>query len=938
MTTKNETPKDTTAKNVSVSEHSYDTEKQDLASEGIPKKSIFDKILFPYTVGNRIALSFFVILLLMAFMVYLAFDAYNKEKDHTETIKMEINKQNIVKKLRSSTSSLIISTHDYFITGKDDYYKNANDHYLQAKLYQKELSDLPLTEEERLLVQSIKPHLDSIYFSSKQVLSLKRPVFSPEAIKYLEIIDNYLRVSIIDSTTEIINISSQSIENKTLKAEALKKRYLNFKLFSFLISFLICIAVYFLFRRKIAYPVKELIKSAEDIADGDFSIRPNINDKGEMGRLAQSLSTMAESIQNSHFSLKENENRLNTIFESIPDALLTTNNKGVILSFNHETVKMFGYADKELTNQPINMLIPDRYRGNHEEHMKNYHQQPAQRKMDTDLKLAAKRKDGSEFPIEVSLNPFEFRGENRVLCVVRDITDRKLARDKIKQSEERLKQAQAIAHLGYWNLDLIKDKLECSDEVFRIFEIEPQEFKGTYEDFLAKVHPDDRIFIDRSFKKSLRDQTPFHITHRILTKSGQVKYVTEQCQTQFNSTGLPILSLGTIQDVTSLKQIENELIIAKEIAEENNQLKTAFLQNLSHEVRTPMNAINGFSDLLNDPEITEEKRKKYISIIQKSSSQLLSIITDILTISSLETKQEKLMVGKINVNKVLANLLAIYETQILEKNIELKTSFDLDDQEANVLTDRTKLVQILTNLINNALKFTDKGSIEFGYVLKDTNLEFFVRDSGIGMREEAFKKVFERFTQADNTIAPRFGGTGLGLSISKEFVELLGGKIWVQSEEGSGSTFYFTIPYVQSVEIENKSEIIDYSNKKELTVLVAEDEEYNFELIYEILSRLKVKIIHAQNGQQAVNLCRENSEISLVLMDIKMPRMDGVTATKLIKEFRPGITIIAQTGYAMQYEIVKFKDQGFDDIITKPIKKEELLSKVLNFKFSTERK
>ncbi|MDA3781371.1 MAG: ATP-binding protein [Bacteroidales bacterium] len=364
-----------------------------------------------------------------------------------------------------------------------------------------------------------------------------------------------------------------------------------------------------------------------------------------------------------------------------------------------------------------------------------------------------------------------------------------------------------------------------------------------------------------------------------------------------------------------------ELIIAKEQAKESNRLKTEFLQNISHEIRTPMNAIVGFSKLLDKPDLSPEKQKSYTTIIINSTNQLLTIVTDILTISSLEAKQEKISTQKVCVNSIIVELLSLYKPQAFNQNISLYSKQQLTDKQSEIYTDKTKLTQIFSYLIMNALKFTPKGFIEFGYSLKENKIEFYVKDSGIGIKKEMHDLIFERFRQADLELGSIYGGTGLGLSISKRFVELLDGKIWVQSKIDVGSTFYFTVPY-KPVNENYKKEPPFNPNLK--TILVAEDEEYNYLLLEEFFNDMDINLIHAKNGKEAVEICKSNSNIDLVLMDIKMPIMDGHTATKLIKECCPDLTIIAQSAYSLEHFIDKYGEMVFDDYIAKPFNENEL--------------
>jgi signal transduction histidine kinase len=388
---------------------------------------------------------------------------------------------------------------------------------------------------------------------------------------------------------------------------------------------------------------------------------------------------------------------------------------------------------------------------------------------------------------------------------------------------------------------------------------------------------------------------------------------------------------GISFDITQLKEYERKLIDAKEKAEESDRLKTAFLNNMSHEIRTPMNAICGFAEQLNSENLSEEKKKQFLNIIQNSSQQLLSVINDILSISSIETQQEKVTISLVNINQKISELLSLYKERVEYKDLIISEHSGLPDAQSMVYTDEMKLTRILSNLLNNAVKFTQKGRIEFGYTLKDNALEFFVKDTGIGIKKEFSEKIFERFIQADQSIHTNYGGTGLGLSVSKAYTELLGGDIRVESEYGKGSDFYFTIPYkaASSKATEKKTEGPG-SLKKTVTILIAEDEELNFEYLKELLDKENITILHSHNGKEAFETCKKDETIDLVLMDIKMPVMDGFTAANLIREIRPNLPIIAQTGYALDHEVEKFST-NFNDYLTKPIFEEQLTKKLSGY-------
>jgi PAS domain S-box-containing protein len=393
-----------------------------------------------------------------------------------------------------------------------------------------------------------------------------------------------------------------------------------------------------------------------------------------------------------------------------------------------------------------------------------------------------------------------------------------------------------------------------------------------------------------------------------------------------NASGL----FGIARDITDWKALEKKLTDAKNKAEENDRLKTAFLHNISHEIRTPMNAIIGFAGFLKEPEMDFKTQSHYVDIINASSFQLLSIITDIVSISSLETGQEKPVLSDFNLNEVLQTIFYQFEVRAKEKKLGFNFNYPLENSKAEIKSDKTKLIEIITNLLENAFKFTHNGEINFSYRLKDQYLEFVVKDSGIGIPENMYELIFDRFCQVESTLAREYGGTGLGLSISKGYIELLGGKIWVESVQGKGSSFYFTIPYISSEK--NKLVVpnisaMDFNRSK--TILVAEDEELNFLFLEEVLKR-NFKIIHAINGKEAINICQTN-EVDLVLMDLKMPIMDGFEATKQIREVLPNLPIIAQTAYTNNFDKEKAINSGCNDFISKPYNKKELERIIFQF-------
>lgn len=371
------------------------------------------------------------------------------------------------------------------------------------------------------------------------------------------------------------------------------------------------------------------------------------------------------------------------------------------------------------------------------------------------------------------------------------------------------------------------------------------------------------------------------------------------------------------------KNLELQQAIKK--AEDSDRLKTEFLNNLSHEVRTPMNGIIGFTEFLEDDELDKEERLQYLQIIRRSSNQLLMIIDDILEISALETKQVKVTTSKMSLKKLILDIIAAFENKSLEKNVQILFKECLPKNNCYIYSDKDKLHRILCILLENAVKYTNQGQIDINCEVKGKNLKIFVKDTGIGIEANHYQMIFQRFSQEYKEMTQKTGGLGLGLAIAQENAHLLKGEITVTSEKGVGSCFEISIPY-QPVEIDKST--LDSSNKKEhLTILIAEDEDINMFFLELLLKKeltLNCTILKASNGVEAIEACKNHPQIDLVLMDMKMPEMNGLDATKRILQFNKNLPIIAQTAYSTEADKQKSIDAGCLGFISKPIDKNEL--------------
>ncbi|MDA3816088.1 MAG: response regulator [Prolixibacteraceae bacterium] len=420
---------------------------------------------------------------------------------------------------------------------------------------------------------------------------------------------------------------------------------------------------------------------------------------------------------------------------------------------------------------------------------------------------------------------------------------------------------------------------------------------------------------------------------RIVSKNGRIFWFSEYIRTFEHSNKK--YQLIALRDISNEKEIETELERAKHIVEDAERLKSAFLDNLPHEIRTPLHAITGFTSLLIDPDLSNEERVEYVKFIQDSSNDILNLMDNIIEIAKLETNQIKPKREKCYINSIIDKSYndIISKQEIMEKpQLTVEVNKDNNDPLFTVVSDPERIYQILSHLLNNALKFTETGGIEFGYDLKENNrVEFFVKDTGIGIASEEHDIIFKKFGKSGNINTNKNRGSGLGLTLSKKLVELLNGTISFESTVDEGSLFKFEIP----VEKEQKITITRPSVKGETnwsskTILVAEDTDSNYFFIEAFLERTHANLIWAQDGFEAVQLFKEN-KIDLVLMDIMMPEKDGYDATREIKKINTNVPVIAQTALALPDDEEKCYNAGCNFVLVKPINSEDLIATIKRF-------
>ena len=525
----------------------------------------------------------------------------------------------------------------------------------------------------------------------------------------------------------------------------------------------------------------------------------------------------------------------------------------------------------------------------------------------------------------------------RMVGTLRDIDKQERAEKLTRESLHQIEVINANTPIIIWKSDIDKNGNFINTYISKIADnflaLPVGTINNSWDKFFSYVKPEYLPELNKIIKQGITNPgTILSLDYEVKKANGDIAWFSSKGRAIINNNELTLY--GSTIDVTVSKQKEIELIAAKERAEESDRLKSAFLSNMSHEIRTPMNGILGFINLLDNPDLSAAKKQEFTNIIQKSSDRLLTTINDLIDISKIEAGQVEVNGTETSINTLLAELHAFFTPEANSKGLTLTSLPTLSFDRATVFTDSDKLHGILINLIKNAIKYTKRGRVTFGYIQNYNFIEFFVEDTGIGVPKGRQHAIFNRFEQADIGDVKVFEGSGLGLAIAKAYVEMLGGKIWMTSEESVGSKFMFTIPYIAKPV--QKIEPIGDATKGTLTnevfentvVLIAEDEDVSTLYFEETLRNMFREIIYVKTGKEAIETCKSNPEINIVLMDIKMPVMNGYEATREIRKFNKDLIIIAQTAYAQTGDREKALDAGCNDYISKPIKKEILIEKI----------
>jgi len=526
----------------------------------------------------------------------------------------------------------------------------------------------------------------------------------------------------------------------------------------------------------------------------------------------------------------------------------------------------------------------------------------------------------------------EERVTERTSALKEEIQNKEIVVHSLAKSEERFR---AISEASPMGIAVSDQKGLCvftNAKLTHITGIPGDHYiRGTW---LKSVFIDDRRLLENTWLNGHEKRLEgFDLDFRIRNENNELRWMhIRAASMMINHQFVGMVSM--IEDISERKRSEDELIKAKNKAEESDKLKSAFLANMSHEIRTPMNAILGFTDLLSSDEYELTEKTEFLEMIKFSGRLLLNLINDIIDISKIEAGELKIQPISFSPFSLMNEMQLTFRSQLdsqSKQDVKLLLEHPPGFDKVLMYTDKLRLQQILTNLLSNAMKFTSQGQIILGVIQFEDNYEFYVKDTGIGIPPGKLEVVFDRFRQADESHTRLYGGTGLGLAIVKNLVTLLGGRIWVDSIEGKGTAFYFTLPVVQPPD-QNiaKSEGITYETRvtpdfSEKTILIAEDIETNFHLIRTMLRNTNAKLLHAQDGLIALDMAASDPMPDMILMDIQMPNMDGVEAMKKIRLQGKPIPIVAITAFALQGEGKYFTEIGFDAYLSKPLSQEKLI-------------
>jgi PAS domain S-box-containing protein len=685
-------------------------------------------------------------------------------------------------------------------------------------------------------------------------------------------------------------------------------------------------------------------QSFSAVADAGAPVQPLQGVQGEFEYLTSVVTQTAELLTKQSEVLRESEMKFRSVAQSANDAIVSADQQGNIIAWNTGAERMFGYQEAAILGKPFTMLISEQYKTAYERGLERLRGGGEAKGLGKTLELGGYRKGGQEFPLELSLSSWKTGDGTFYTGIIRDITERNRAAEKVAQLAERLELATSAAKIGVWDWNILKNELVWDDRMFDLYGVKKEDFGVAYDAWLSGVHPEDRARCDEAVQQSLRNKKPIDIEFRIKRPNGVVRNIKGDGKIAWDADGTPSRMIGTNYDITERKRAEEalqaltasleqkvkertaELAVARDQALTATRHKSEFLANMSHELRTPLNAVIGFSEVLLERMFGELNRKQeeYLGDIVGAGRHLLALINDILDLAKIESGQMELDLGTVDLPAVLNSTFMLIRERAKRHGIHL--SLDIDHRLGRFTADERKLKQILLNLLSNAVKFTpDGGTVSLKAVRQDEGVEISVIDTGIGIEPEFQQKIFDEFFQVGDPVQ-KHEGTGLGLAVTRKYIELHGGQIRVQSAKGQGSTFIFTLPVLSTPEKKSAPTVTmlaSHSPANAPQVLVVEDDPAAAKLLSISLMEAGFSVEVAADGEEGFEKAK-SLRPSLITVDILLPKIDGWELLTRLKA--------DQTTALIPVVVVSIIDEpgrgfslGAADYLLKPVDREVLV-------------
>ncbi|MDH5230615.1 MAG: PAS domain S-box protein [Gammaproteobacteria bacterium] len=688
---------------------------------------------------------------------------------------------------------------------------------------------------------------------------------------------------------------------------------------------------YSLVRALVINPLLVFQNAATRRAEGQEHSRSPINSSDEIGILSQEFNRMLDHIQHQTAMTETGNARMTAILDNAADAIITINHAGLIQSFNRAASAMFQYDESEVLGENVAILMPETFQVQHDSIIQQYLLSKEQRLIGTTRELTALRKNGEEFPIEITVTDVQLSNERLFTGFVRDVTLTKLAEQQLNSANERYDLAVEGSADGLWDWDLENNKIYYSTKFKSLLGFNEYEFGTSVSDWFSRIHPDDVNESQQSLNRHFEQHTPFDLNCRLKSKLGTYRWFRVKGQAIWNDDGRARRMAGILSDISMLKT-------AQENAEMAARQKSEFLANMSHEIRTPMNGIIGMTGLLLDSELSPQQFT-YAQTTMKSAEALLSLINDILDFSKIEAGKMQLETIPFDLESIIIDVLELMTVKTREKDVELLLSISASTPNY-VIGDPSRIRQILLNLLSNAIKFTDVGHIILSVEPKlmtsnRVRIQMSVCDSGIGIPIEKQSQIFEQFDQADGSTTRRYGGSGLGLSITKHLCQMMGGDLRVESNPGKGASFLFTLLLPIDVDKNFQTEPEQFVALAGLKILLVSCNSVAESILLEQLSSVGLNIDTVASDEAAIELLRavkdQASNYDVILSNTRAATIENERLKMHIHEQRnQGAMHVLISTLPFKGDESRLKDEGVDAYLSKPSYPGEIL-KIIDY-------